>query len=143
MATPKAVGKWNQEREIERKLKLQAEEVEARKKLEEAAAEIVRKAAAPKVVASPDEITAKPVSQTTSSNPVLGGIIGALLGWGFLFLSVKFVNSIMGSGNFLLTALAAIVALANFIGFFAYPIIGFKLGSKYMFTTTRTRIDGE
>lgn len=139
-ATDKAAAEWKHQREAERQRKLQAEE--ERKKVEQAVAEAARKAAASKVVATPIiATTPKPASQTTSSNPLLGGIVGALLGWGFLFLAVKFVNSIMGSGNFFLTALAALVALANFIGFFAYPIIGFKLGAKHIFTTTRTLIE--
>ncbi|MCC7435242.1 MAG: hypothetical protein IT363_11195 [Methanoregulaceae archaeon] len=80
-------------------------------------------------------------SKTTSSTPILGGIIGAILGWGFLFLCVQVVSSLMGSRNLLVMVLNLALAIANFIGIVAYPVIGYKLGSKYMFTSTRTTID--
>jgi predicted membrane protein len=68
-------------------------------------------------------------------------VIGTLLGWGFLFISVKFLNSIMGSGNLIISLVAVLIAIANFVGIIAYPIIGFKLGAKHIFTTKRTVVN--
>lgn len=139
-ASEKAVAKWEQEQELERKRKLLIEK--ERQKLAEAAAAMVRKSEATKVVQPTAPVPQTVGSSSTSSNSVLGGIIGALLGWVFLYASMHFVNSIMGSGNLFVSLVAVLVAIANFIGFFAYPIIGFKLGAKYIFTTKRTVVTG-